>query len=311
MSKGWCRMITDNEDQVVEDEEIILNEDENVEETTENPEVSDEAVEEDHAAIHDDEVTDDEDDEEDDRIVTIGEPEPEEESKEEEHQEAPGWVKGVRKLNRRLESENKRYKKQLEELTKPKEVVLDLGAKPTIASCGYDEAKYDQEYSAYLSRKSKVSEQQLAQKKVVEERAERQQTKATKYVELRKQHNFKGYSDAETNVEDTLSLQQQQIIIQGAEDSALLVYALGNNPKKLEELSKASDPIEFAFKLAKLESQLKVTSRKAPKPERKVSTGKAGGISGNSDKTLDRLREEASKTGDYTKVTAYKNKLRK
>jgi len=86
---------------------------------------------------------------------------------------------------------------------------------------------------------------------------------------------------------------------------------LGKNPKKLEELSKITDPVDFAFKVAKLESQLKVTDRKAPKPEKRVSSNKSGGISGNSDKTLDRLRDEAAKSGDYTKVTAYKRKLHK
>ena len=60
-----------------------------------------------------------------------------------------------------------------------------------------------------------------------------------------------------------------------------------------------------------MESQLKVTNKKAPAPEKRVSTGKAGGMSGNTDKVLERLRDEAAKTNDYTAVTAYKNKLRK
>ena len=64
--------------------------------------------------------------------------------------------------------------------------------------------------------------------------------------------------------------------------------------------------MKFAFAVAKLETQLKVTNRKAAAaPERTISTG-GGRISGSVDSTLDRLREEALKTGDMSKVMAYK-----
>ncbi|MCH9037206.1 MAG: hypothetical protein IH860_07820 [Chloroflexi bacterium] len=55
---------------------------------------------------------------------------------------------------------------------------------------------------------------------------------------------------------------------------------------------------------------MKVSSTKAPSPEKRISTGKSGGMSGTADNTLSRLREEATKSGDYTKVSAYKKKLR-
>jgi inosine/xanthosine triphosphate pyrophosphatase family protein len=106
-----------------------------------------------------------------------------------------------------------------------------------------------------------------------------------------------------------LNQTQQGIIVQGADDPALLVYALGKNPKKLQELSSISDPVDFAFKLAKLEAQLKVTNKKAPSPETRVKGAKTGVSSGSSDKVLERLRNEADKTGDYTKVLSYKKKL--
>jgi len=262
------------------------------------------------------EEEDGDEEEEEDRVVTIGdEPvtEVEDEETGAENQETPGWVKKVRKRDRKLEKENKRLKKQLEEMSKPTETIkpVELGDKPTLASCKYDDTKYETELISYYERKRKVDEQAAEKAKVVESQNKKWQVRQEKYVSLKEEHSFKDFEDAEELVSNTFSQTQQGIIVQGADDSALLVYALGKNPKKLEELSKITDPVDFAFKVAKLESQLKVSDRKAPKPEKRVKTGKAGGISGSSDKTLERLREEASRTNDYSKVTAYKQKLRK
>ena len=101
-----------------------------------------------------------------------------------------------------------------------------------------------------------------------------------------------------------LNITQQGIVLQGAENPALVVYALGKNPSKAKELSSITDPVKFAFAVSKLESQLKVSNRKsAPPPEKVLSgTGRASAV----DSTLERLRADAEKTGDYTKVTAYK-----
>ena len=167
-----------------------------------------------------------------------------------------------------------------------------------------------QDLLGYYDRKRLVDEQAKKKAAVMEEQTKSWKTRQERYTTSRKDHNFKDFQETEEYVSETLNQTQQGIIIQGAEDSALLVYALGKNPKKLEELSKITDPVDFAFKLAKLESQLAVTNKKAPKPEKRITGGKAGGVSGNGDATLERLREEAAKTGDYSAVTAYKRKLR-
>jgi len=295
------------DEDLVNVEEDINTEEQVVEEVVESSEVSEEPESE--SAIIPDE-------DEEDRIVTIGDsPEPEGEANEsgEESQETPGWVKKVRKVNRKLESENKKLKRQLEEKAKAAEISkpVELGVKPTLASCKYDDGKYETELISFYERKRKVEEQAAVKAKTVEEQNKSWQTRQEKYVSLKQEHSFKDFEDVEELVSSTFSQTQQGIIVQGAEDAALLVYALGKNPKKLEELAKITDPVSFAFKVAKLESQLKVTDRKAPKPEKRVSGGKSGGISGSSDKVLERLRETAAKSGDYTEVLAYKNKLRK
>jgi len=299
LSKGRYRMKVD-EDLVVEEE--VVPEEPQKEETVEESEVSQES---------EPVIIPDEEEDEEDRIVTIGDSEPDKES--EENQETPGWVKKVRKVNRKLESENKKLKRQLEENAKAAETKkpVELGEEPTLAKCKYDDDKYKQDLRAYDERKRKVEEQASEKAKTIENQNKMWQSKQEKYTNLKKEHGFKDFGDTEELVSNTFSQTQQGIMVQGADDAALLVYALGKNPKKLEELAKITDPVDFAFKIAKLESQLKVTTKKAPTPEKRVPTGNAGGMSGTTDNTLARLREEAVKTGDYTKVSAYKNKLRK
>jgi hypothetical protein len=108
---------------------------------------------------------------------------------------------------------------------------------------------------------------------------------------------------------ETLNVTQQGVVLQGATNPALVVYALGKNPKRAKELAAITDPVRFAFAVAQLEMQLKVTPRtKPPAPERSLPAGTAP-VSGGSDTTLERLREEASRTGDMTKVVAYKRQL--
>jgi len=294
-------MIKVDEDQIDIDE-APAEEMPNEQETIEKSEVSEESE---PAIIQDEE-------EEEDRVITIGDSVPEAEGEEVEDKETPIWVKKVRKSNRRLESENKSLKRQIEANEKATEIVkpVELGEEPTLATCKYDDVKYKQELRAYDERKRKVETQAAEKVKTVEAQNKEWQDRQEQYVSLKQEHSFKDFAEAEDIVSSTFSQTQQGIIIQGAKDSALLVYALGKNTKKLEELSKITNNIDFAVEIGRLESQLKVTSKKAPAPEKRISTGKAGGITGKGDKVLEQLREEAGKTGNYTKVTAYKKKLK-
>ena len=110
-------------------------------------------------------------------------------------------------------------------------------------------------------------------------------------------------------MQDQFNVTQQGIIVQGADNPALVVYALGKNPKKAKELASITDPVKFAIAVGKLETQLKVTNRKAPPPPEKTLQG-TGPKSGAVDSTLERLRADAEKTGDYTKVLQYKRQKR-
>ena len=135
------------------------------------------------------------------------------------------------------------------------------------------------------------------------------QAKLEGYSKAKAELKVRDYEDAEAIAQEVFSVTQQGVILQGAENPALVVYALGKNPRKAADLSKITVPVKFAFAVARLEKELKVTNRRAaPAPERIVQG--TGRVSGSVDSTLERLREEAARTGNMTKVIQYKAQKR-
>lgn len=256
-----------------------------------------------------DAVEADAEDEEEDFVVTInGEaPDPEDE----EEARAPHWVRDLRKQYR----EEKRRAKELEQKLAQVErgsapAAQPLGPKPTLEASDYDTERYEKDLAAWYEKKRRHDERQIsiqAEQQAVQKEWEK---KLESYHSSKADLKVRDYELAEDVVQDTLSVMQQGMIVQGAENPALVVYALGKNPKKAKELASITDPVKFAFAVAKLETNLKVTSRKASaKPEKKVSSG-TGRPSGSVDSTLERLRVEAERTGDYSKVFQYKKQKR-
>lgn len=240
----------------------------------------------------------------DEVIVSIGEETP----PQEQEQRAPEWVRELRKSHRELQRQNRELQAKLETTqTETKPAVL--GSKPTLESHDYDSDKYEAALSDWFERKREVDQQVQQAKRAEEETKQAWQAKLDAYGKAKADLRVKDFDDAEMAIQEVFDVTQQGVVLQGAENPALLVYALGKNPKRAKELADIKDPVKFAFAVAKLETQLKVTNRKAaPPPERAVKG--TGSLSGAVDSTLDKLREEAAKTGNMSKVIAYKQQLR-
>jgi len=237
-------------------------------------------------------------------VVTIaGEAEPEE------TEAAPEWVRKLRKDHRELQREKRELEDKLKATQSPTPGAVALGKKPTLEDVDYDTEKFEVKLAEWYDKKREVDSAAL--KADAEQRAQEKawQDKLAAHSKSKADLKAKDYDDAEAIVFDTLNITQQGIILQGAENSALVMYALGKNPKKAKELAGISDHVKFAFAIAKLETQLKVTPRKAPPPEKQVS-GSQGHSASSSDSALEKLRADAEKTGDYAKVTAHKRKMR-
>jgi hypothetical protein len=243
--------------------------------------------------------------ESDEVIVSIGEDSP---PQEEAEKPAPEWVRDLRKQQRELQRENRELKAKLStpvEASQP----TTVGAKPTLEGCDYDAEQYEAKLSAWYESKRQADEH--AAKLEAEQRkiADEWQGRLNAYGKAKTELKVRDFEDAEEITRDLFNTTQQGVMLQGADNPALLVYALGKNPSKAKQLASITDPVKFAFAVAKLETQLKVTSRKAATAPEKTVQG-TGRVSGTVDSTLDRLRSEAAKTGDMSKVMAYKRQLR-
>lgn len=244
--------------------------------------------------------------EDDEVVVSIGEEAP----PQQEETRAPEWVRELRKQNREKDRRIKELESKLNTTaaeTKP----VTVGPKPTLESCDYDSDVFERKLADWYEQKREADAAEAKQREAQEAEAAAWQEKLQNYEKAKASLRVRDYEDAEATALENFNVTQQGIVIQGSENPALLVYAIGKNPTKAKELASISDPVKFAFAVAKLETQLKVTNRKAAaSPERTINSG-GGRLSGAIDSTLERLRAEAEKTGDYTKVLRYKRDKQK
>jgi FtsZ-binding cell division protein ZapB len=237
-------------------------------------------------------------------VVSIGEEAP----PPEEHTPAPEWVKELRKTNRELQRQNRELQGRLQ-AAPPETKPVVIGNKPKLEDHDYDADKYEEALANWFERKRQADDANAKQEAEVMNQQKAWQAKLDGYGKAKAELRVKDFEDAEEVAQQVFSITQQGVLLQGADNPALVVYALGKNPAKAKELAEIKDPVKFAFAVAKLEKDLKVTNRRqAPAPER-IVTG-TGRSSGAVDSTLERLREEAARTGNMTKVIQYKSQKR-
>jgi hypothetical protein len=225
---------------------------------------------------------------------------------------APEWVKQLRKDQVELRRRNRELEDKLQAAqggaeTKP----ATLPQKPRIEDFDYDAERFETAVDAWYEQKRQfeTAEQAKREQQQAQERA--WQEKLAGYQSAKSALKVRDYEDAEAFAQSALSVVQQGIIVTGADNPALVMYVLGKNHARAKDLAAISDPVKFAFAIAKLEKDLKVTSKpKSPPPPERTVSGHGRVASGGTDTTLEKLREEASRTGDHTKVIEYKRKLR-
>lgn len=231
-------------------------------------------------------------------IVTIGDDAPPAE-------EDSSVIKHMRQVHKDVKTENRELKEKLAAATSPDESIV-LGPKPTLENCEYDAEKLGTELDQWYAKKETISKAKAQTDQVRQQEDVEWQKKVDAYNEKKTGLNVPDYEEAEKNVHVTFSDTQQGLIIQGADNPALVVYALGKNPARAEELAAIKDPVKFVAAMSRLETKMKITKRHAETKPEEILTGSGPIISGDS--TLDALRKEADKTGDYSKVVEYKRK---
>jgi hypothetical protein len=298
LDMGKKQIIVEQSDEIESDDVAVIEDTEEVaEETTE---VEEENTEESAEKVAEEEA----DTVEEELVISIAGEEPSEE--EEEQKNAPGWVRELRKSSREKDKKIRELESKLQAAggqATPK--IPALGKKPTLDDHDYDPDAYEAALTGWFDRK-RIHDTHEAQVLAQQEESQRAwESKLANYGKSKAELKVKDFDDAESYIQEKFNVTQQGIMIQGLENPALMVYALGKNPKKAAEVSAIQDPVKFAIAIGKLESTLKVTPRKSAPPPTRSITGN-GPVSGSIDSTLNRLRAEAEKTGDYTKVMAYK-----
>lgn len=250
--------------------------------------------------------------EEDETVLTIEGEKPTEEEQQaaEAERSAPKWVKELRQQHREAQRELRelRAKVSAPAAQQQAQQLPELGKKPTMEDddVDWDAEKFEKKLEAWHDRKREIDRHEESRQQSERKQKEEWDGRLATYASAKTALKFKDFDDAEENAKTALDVTQQGIILQGADNSALIVYALGKNPKKAAELGAIKDPIKFAFAIAKLETKLKVESKKvaATAPEKVVTGGQRSTAS--SDSTLEKLREEAQRTGNTDKLMAYK-----
>ncbi|MCP4262907.1 MAG: hypothetical protein GY774_36160 [Planctomycetes bacterium] len=265
---------------------------EEVEEVVEEVETTDEAEEVEAEQL---EPTDDIEEE---VIVTIGE-------ESQEAEPAPEWVKELRKSHRETQKENRDLKSKLDALAKTE--IKPVGAKPKLEDFDYDADQFETAYINWSESKRVADAEAESIKAEEKAAADAWQETLNAHDEKKAELKVTGYDEAEERVKEILSPIQQSMLINVSKNSALLMYGLDRSPTTAKELAAITDLGKFAARIGQIEaSEMKVTTRKPPPPETKV--GGTAPKSGAVDTTLERLRKEASETGDFSKVSDYKRK---
>lgn len=206
-----------------------------------------------------------------------------------------------------------REKRELEEKLRAKEAPspeVPLGAKPKLEDHDYDADKFELALQDWFEKKRQADEKAAKANAEARAKEEAWQAKLNEYGQAKAKLKVPDYEEAEERVQATFDITQQGVMIAGAENPALLVYALGKHLAKAKELAAIKDPVKFAFAVARLETQMKTTPRSRaapPAPETPMRSTAPSRSASNA--TLARLEAEADRTGNRTEVQRYKREL--
>lgn len=226
---------------------------------------------------------------EEELLVSIEGEEPEPEEK------APRWVRRVQRNSRRLLRENEQLKKKLQEINAPQSgisLATDPGPEPTVEDYDYDPDAFADAYKSWVKKKAEADQYKQRQQEAYEAQRKQFEEFQQRYKKNKASLRASDFADAEEIVQLTLDDDQFNAIKVFAKNPALTIYALGKNPKRLQQLAKDKTMGSFIYQIAEVEGKLKTTRRKptAP-PEKRLKSSKAG--TGDMDSKLESARKKA------------------
>lgn len=219
----------------------------------------------------------------------------------------------IRKLRAELREKSTKLAKydrgEIQPPAAPK--VIEVGPKPTLAACGYDEERFEAERDAWDERSRQAEEAKAANQRQADAYQAELNKDVERYQSAKAALGLRDFQVSQDTVRDALSQNQISGILQAADDSAKFIYALGKHPAKLEALKAITNPVKFIAAVAKLEGTLKVTKTSRKAPELDTPVRGSAPLSASKDKHEAKLEAKAAQTGNRTELIAYRAKLKK
>ena len=205
-------------------------------------------------------------------------------------------IRDLRRANRELAKKVSTYERG------QRQQVVEIGPKPTLESCGYDEEAFENRLDEWKAQKAEADRVAQAEQERAEAERKTWEGIKTAYEADKATLKVGNYAEAEEEVFSALSEQHQALLMKSGK-GAQLVVALARSPERLRELSEMN-LADAAMMIGELRGKVQMKSRAPMSPERRVS-GNAG-FAGGSSKQLEKLRAKAQQTGDYTEYYAAK-----
>ena len=213
----------------------------------------------------------------------------------------------VRHLRDQIRERDRRLK-ALEVQSQPQK--MEVGEKPTLAGCDYDESRYEEALDAWKERDARAKAQEQESVRTQQAQQEAWNKRLGDLAVQKTALGVKDYDQAAEEVRATFNEQQQAMIIRASKNPAKMIYALGKSPAKAADLAKITDPVDFIAEIARLEGKTTVTTqRKSAPPPEQTARGSAP-LSRTVDKEEKRLEAEAQKTGNRTELIRYRKEKR-
>lgn len=223
-------------------------------------------------------------------------------------------VKKLRKIARDAQRDTMAARRDAAEARKanaPKPV--DVGPEPVWEdnenTWEWSGTRFAQAHHEWKERKREAEQQ--ANQQTEAQRAQSQEFERARTAHMQRAAKLSISADTfaalEKNVSDAIGSEMLGAALILAKDSARLVAAIGGKPELLAKLADEPNPLVKLKMLRDWEEKI-VTRRNAPPPPEAptIQRGSASLARPNAGKELDKLEKEAERTGDRTKIIAFK-----
>lgn len=217
-------------------------------------------------------------------------------------------------LIKQLREQIRERDKRLSVYQKTEAPKIEVGPEPDMADddVDYDQDKFKEKWRAWDERRRKAEAQESEQAQANAVREQENQRRLISYKAQAAALPVKDFDAAESAVVSALPEIHQSALLAYTDNPAKMVYALARHPQMLDKLANEPDPIKAIIMARDMERNLKVTQRKRPPAPESETIQRGSARPGlSSDKELERLEKEADRTGDRTKLIAYRSKMKK